>query len=140
APAAVAARPAVLRRERCCGWPRNLVDAEAGRAVRGAPQVDLAAGLGAAELRTLAVENQGLPSEILARDGERTRHSTRVRSPRGEDAVRRRSQHREPTPPRGGQLRTQLRADPRLTGRISPRTGCRPHADVQQLRDVHVLA
>src|SRR2546422_8227698 len=84
------------------------MDAEDARAVLGDPQVELAAGLGAAELRTLDVENQGLPREILARDGERTRHSTRVRSPRGEDAVRRRSQHREPTPPRGDRKSTRL--------------------------------
>src|SRR5256885_7063470 len=56
-----------LEREPCHVCARELMDAEDARAVLGDPQVELAAGLGAAELRTLDVENQGLPREILDR-------------------------------------------------------------------------
>src|SRR2546429_1055551 len=47
------------------------------------PYTTLFRSLGAAELRTLDVENQGLPREILARDGERDRKSTRLNSSHG---------------------------------------------------------
>src|SRR5207247_52585 len=87
APQVVGDEHAILEREPYHVCARELMDAEDARAVLGDPQVELAAGLGAAELRTFDVENQGLPREILARDGERTRHSTRVWSPRSEDAV-----------------------------------------------------
>src|SRR4029077_2755420 len=107
---------------------RELMDAEDARAVLRDPQVELATGLGSAELRTFQVENQRLTREILARDGECTRHPPRVRSPRGEDAVRRRSQHRETTPPRGGQLPPQLGGDASLAGRTSPHPGGPPPA------------
>src|SRR5207247_11432461 len=86
APQVVGDEHAILEREPYHVCARELMDAEDARAVLGDPQVELAAGLGAAELRTFDVENQGLPREILARDGERTRHSTRVWSPRSADA------------------------------------------------------
>src|SRR5947199_8143621 len=88
APQVVGDEHAILEREPYHVCARELMDAEDARAVLGDPQVDLPAGLAAAELGTFDVENQGLPREILARDGERTRHPTRVPSPRGEDAVR----------------------------------------------------
>src|SRR6266849_4442915 len=95
APQVVRDEHPVLEREPYHVCAGERMDAEDARAVLRDPQVELAAGLGAAELRSFDVENQGLPREILARDGECTRHPPRVRSPRGEDAVRRRSQHRE---------------------------------------------
>src|SRR6266446_203382 len=119
----------VLEREPDPACAGELVDSKDAWPVLRVPQIELRARLGPTQLSALDVENQRLLRDVLARDGQAGRNPPRIGTPGREDAVRRRLQHCETTPPGRRDLGTQLRPDARLAGRIAPRARRRPHTD-----------
>src|SRR2546429_9189129 len=93
APQLVCNEQSVLEREPRHVRPGELVDAEHARPVLRIPQVELVAGLRAAQLGTLDVQDQGLIAKILAPDCEGARYAPRIGHPRGEDRAGRPVQH-----------------------------------------------